>query len=177
VAKIAIIRNARLEQSQGAPGKSLIVDIDSHGSDNSEFYQIPGIFHKPQDDTEVVIVDCSGNNIAIAGHDYKFDEEIEKGETLIYSVDAAGVLKGKILIDKTGNIILNDGTDFAVAYTDLKSAFDTLKGDLNNLISVFNSHVHPGVTAGGASTAATVTPGTASAADMSGSKVAAVKLP
>lgn len=175
--KIVIIKNAQLKQFQGAPGKSLSVDIESHGSDNAEFFQIPGIFSKPQDDVQAVCIDCNGMNIVIAGHDYKFDQDIQKGETLIYSYDAAGALKAKILLNASGEIVLNGGTDFAVAYTDLKSAFDTLKGDLNNLISVFNSHVHPGVTAGGASTSATVTPGTASAADMAGAKVATVKLP
>jgi hypothetical protein len=72
---------------------------------------------------------------------------------------------------------INGDTDFAVAYTDLKSAFDTMKTDLNAFITIFNAHVHPGVTAGPASTGVTVTPGTATTADMAGAKLDTVKVP
>lgn len=193
--KIAIISNARLEQSQGAPGKSFQVDIESHGIDNAEFYQLPGIYNKPQDNVTALVLDCNENNIVVAAHDYQFDETIEKGETLIYSYDDAGAIVGKIHIKingdmqidagggatlnilSGGNIEINGNADSAVAFTDLKTAFDQLKTDLNNLVTIFNAHVHPGVTSGGSSTTATVTPGTPSAADMSGAEVPTVKVP
>lgn len=194
MAKIAIITKARLEQSQGAPGKSILVDIDGHGIDNAEFYQIPGLYNRPQDGVTGLVLDCNGNNIIIAGHDYQFDESIEKGEMLIYSYGSNGAVVGKILIKingdieidsggatfnilSGGNVEINGNADSAVAFTDLKTAFDQLKTDLNNFITVFNAHVHPGVTSGSASTSASATPGISSAADMSGAEVPTVKLP
>jgi hypothetical protein len=77
-----------------------------------------------------------------------------------------------------GTAIINGDADFAVAYTDLKTAFDQLKTDYDTFISTkYNMHVHPGVTAGAASTAVTLTVGSSSTADMAGAKVATVKLP
>ena len=167
MAKIAIISNARLTQTQGTPGKSLLVDIEHHGSDNSELFQMPGMFSMPQDGITGTVIDCGGgNNIIVSAHDYNFDETIQKGETLIYSYDSAGVIKGKILINEDGEIVVNDGTDFAVRYSALETAFNTLKSE-------FDAHVHGGVLSGTASTGAT----TPSLADITPAKVEEILIP
>lgn len=77
---------------------------------------------------------------------------------------------------------LMDGTDFAVQYTALKSAFDTLKTDVNNLITAYNSHIHittatVGATAVPGVISPTVSTGISSTADMSGSKIDKVLVP
>lgn len=92
---------------------------------------------------------------------------------------------GDVNITATGDtningtaIVLNSGSDWAVQYTALKSAFDTLKNDFNTFVTtIYNLHVHPGVMAGPASTAVTPTVGTSTTADMSSSKVSDVNLP
>jgi len=76
---------------------------------------------------------------------------------------------------------LNGGTDWAVQYTALKSAFDTLVTDVNNLVTAYNAHIHittatvgvgpPGVIAPTTST------GTPTTADMTSSKIADLKVP
>ena len=77
------------------------------------------------------------------------------------------------LVTLTGStaVALNGNTNFAVKYTELKTAFDLLRTELNSFITIFNAHVHPvaGVTAGPASvtSSVTATPGTPAAADMS----------
>jgi len=120
VAKIAIISNPRLIQLQGSPGKSLNVDLKTYGnnSDDSELYGITGVFSKPHDGARGLVIDTGGFNIVVATHDYTFDEEIEQGETLLYSYDDTGALKGKILIDIDGKIIVNDGTKYAARKDD-----------------------------------------------------------
>lgn len=136
MAKIVIIKNAQLKQFQGAPGKSLSVDIESHGSDNAEFFQIPGIFSKPQDDIQAVCIDCNGMNIVIAGHDYKYNQDIDKGETLIYSYDASGALKGKLLVDKNGLFkIENDDQS-------LKTLIDSLIDEIKGIITTGSPTTH-----------------------------------
>lgn len=91
---------------------------------------------------------------------------------------------GDVTIEATGNVetdaaetVLQAGTDWAVQYTALKSAFDTLKTDFNNLVTWCTTHVHPGVLAGAASTAVSPVPPVSSSADMSGSKVDDVRIP
>jgi phage gp45-like len=163
--KIAILSNARLKQFQSAPGKSIAVDIEHHGTDTAEFYQLPGFHGKPQDGAECVVLDCNGNNIVIATHDYSFGTEIEKGEALIYSYDSAGALKAKILLKVDGEIVINDGTDYAVKFNELQTAFNKLKSD-------FDLHTHGGVTTGSGSTSMT----TASTADIAPAKVTKVRI-
>jgi len=91
---------------------------------------------------------------------------------------------GDVTLTAGGNVItsatetvVQGGTDYAVQYTAMKSAFDSLKSELNTLVTVFTAHVHPGVLAGPASTGPTPTPGTPPAADMSGAQVSDVRLP
>ena len=156
------------------------VDIEHHGTDNAELYQSSGFHGKPQDGIECVVIDCNGNNIVIATNDYRFNIEIQKGETLVYSYDSSGILKAKLLFNASGELVLNDGTDYAIKYNELKTAFDQLKSDFNNLITAYNAHIHPvpGVLAGTVTvpSSVTVSTGTPSTADMSSSKVAKVRL-
>jgi hypothetical protein len=82
---------------------------------------------------------------------------------------------GYLELKTDGKLALNGDADNAVAYTDLKSAFDTLKTDLNNFITVYNAHNHPTAPPGPVSVPSA--PGVSSAADMSGAKVNEVQLP
>jgi len=72
-------------------------------------------------------------------------------------------------------IEVGGATDFMVRFSVMETAFNTLKTDFNNLIIAYNAHVHPGVTAGGASTSATPSTGSSSSADISGAKIDEVK--
>ena len=88
------------------------------------------------------------------------------------------IIDGKIVLNSLLVELAESGaTDFAVAYTDLKTAFDQLKQDLNTLINLYNFHVHSGVTTGPGSTGTTPSVGTPSSADMTAAKVDKVKVP
>lgn len=82
-----------------------------------------------------------------------------------------------ITIDTSGNILLNGDADFVTAFTDMKTAFDQLKTDLNTFITLYNTHTHTGVTTGSGSSGTTPSIGTPSLADMSSAKVDNVKVP
>lgn len=68
-----------------------------------------------------------------------------------------------------------EGGDYAVRYLELKSAFDELKQDFNDLVTAYNSHMHP-TAATGSPSPPTVT-GSSSSADMSDSKIDKIELP
>ena len=70
-----------------------------------------------------------------------------------------------------------EGGDFAVRFNELKVAFDELKQDHNDLVTLFNSHPHTGVTTGPGSSGPPASPGTPSTADMSDSKIDKIELP
>ena len=128
-------------------------DIRKHSL--SDAFAIPMMFSQPE-----VITDFDPDNIQIRNTD---------NDTYI-------------TITTTGNIELNGNADSAVAYTDLKSAFDTLRSDLNNLITAYNLHIHvTTATIGSSATPGVISPtasqGTPSTADMSGAEVPTVKVP
>jgi len=112
------------------------------------------------------------------------DAVVSEGEIKIFSETDDEIVAsiyldndGKIHIDANDDIIINEGTDNAVRYSELETAFNELKDDFNDLVSAFNSHVHPGVSPGGSSTSTIVTPSIPSLADITGAKIEEVKVP
>ena len=69
------------------------------------------------------------------------DENLQPGEKEIYSKQS-GVKLAKLKLNLQGELVLNDGTDFAVA-------FEKLRTEFNELQVKFNTHIHGGVAAGG----------------------------
>jgi phage gp45-like len=151
----------------------------------------------PLDDSTVIILEISSAwKIAIAVKDLvEPDAAVGRGEKKIYALDSSNNVVAWIYLKSDGSIRLdngtgsleitaagdvknNDGTDWAIQFTEMKTAFDALKSDLNNFITTkYNAHIHGGVTTGSGSTAATLTTGSASSADMANSKVDTVRLP
>ena len=70
-------------------------------------------------------------------------------------------------------IEIGGDTDFMVRYSELESAFNELRDDFNNLVTKFNTHVHP--SPAGGSTGPTPTGGTPSTADITGAKINEIK--
>ena len=90
----------------------------------------------------------------------------------------------KISVLDNGTIELQtDGTcaDYAIAFDDMKTAFDSLKSTLNSHIQNYNTHVHIGtatVSVGPVgSIAPTTTQSSVPTADMSGAKIAKIRMP
>lgn len=101
----------------------------------------------------------------------------DPGELRLYSTDDQGVEQAYAWLRNDGNLELNGDQDFIVRFSQLESAFNTLKADLNTLISTYNAHTHvysPGPSPA-APTAPTTSTGTPSNADVSGAKVDNVK--
>ena len=77
--------------------------------------------------------------------------------------DGAGFLK----MTPSGDIILNGDSDSAIAFADMKIAFDQLVTDFNNFITAYNGHGH---------TPAVVPQAVSTTADMSAAEVTDVKV-
>jgi len=158
-----------------APGKSVQVDLQTAGdtSDDAELYHVPGLYSVPIDGVHGVCLDVADNNIIIATHDYRFNKTLDKGEAILYSMDANGVIKASCLVNKSGEFVINNGTDYGVKFNELQTAFNQLKSDLNTFIGVYNGHTQV-VT--GATAAAPVAQGVVSAADITPAKVLKVRI-
>lgn len=152
----------------------------------------------PLDDATVVILEITKAwKIAIALKDLvEPDATLERGEKKIYAVDSSNNViawmyfkgDGSILIENdngsleltdTGEIVNNEGTDWAIQFTEMKSAFDTLVSDVNSMISAWNTfagaYVPGGPAVQGTPPSASTT--SSSSADMSNAKITTVRMP
>lgn len=131
---------------------------------NIERVQDYGITSNPPVESEAVVLYINGGKdhgivIKTDSSEYRV-QGLASGEVCIYSQFGQ-----KILLDENGDIVFNDGTDFAVAFNELKTGFDNLKSYVNNLVLP----VSTGGTAG-----PPVSPSTAS---IDASKIDGIKLP
>lgn len=90
------------------------------------------------------------------------------GESRVFSTDDNGNLKVYIHLKASGEIHFGGTNGNLTRYQELESGFNQLKADFNNLVTIFNSHIH--ATPSGASSS-TATPGTQSTADISNAKI------
>lgn len=102
------------------------------------------------------------------------DQLAEVGGTRIYSTDSDGAVQFAIYLRADGTCEVGGDTDNMVRYSELETAFNTLRDDFNTFVNTtYNLHQHP--TAGvGAPSPPTVT-GQQSNADISGAKIDEVK--
>lgn len=125
-----------------------------------ELLQGAGDQYNPPNGSKVLVIsNGAAYKIAIAIDDL-VALSIDVGERAIRAV-LNGAVKSSLLCKIDGNLVLNEGADFAVQFTAMKAAFDQLLSDHNN-------HTHP---LNGSP------PTFPSSADMSGAKVDKVRLP
>lgn len=114
-----------------------------------------------------VIIGFINPNVAVA-----------KGEKKIFSTDADGVESTSLYLKADGTMVLGGGADYAVRYSELETAFNTLRTDFNNLVTVYNLHIHTSAAAGSPTTPLLPpNTGISSSADVSGAKVDEIRVP
>ena len=102
--------------------------------------------------------------IAIAAND-GIAPSVDTGEIRIYC-QVGGVIVSNVYCNKDGEVVCNDGTDYAVAFDDLKAAYDAF-------IIEYNAHTHKLVAPGGP----TDVPIVLSTSSVDASKVPTVRVP
>lgn len=176
-----------IDKLKGVIGKALVDSVDDDNPiqllkitgveneviDGVERVQNYGLTSNPPNGSEVMTVFVGGSRdhgVAVSVDCGKFRVVgLKSGEVCVYSQFGQ-----TILLDENGETVFNGGTDYAVAFNELKTAFNELK-------TAFNNHTH-GVTGTANLSTGTVT-GTAavsatqSAANIDAAKVAKVRLP
>lgn len=135
-----------------------------------------GITSNPPVGSESVVLYINGgkdHGVVIKTDSSEFRiQGLESGEVCIYSKFGQ-----KILLDKNGDTVFNDGSDFLAGFTDLKTGFDTMRTELNAAIAVVNAHIHSGVLAGPVTSGPLVTPAIPAVATIDAAKVEELKIP
>lgn len=108
-------------------------------------------------------------------------QKSEVGETRLFATDADGNFKFNLWLRADGTVLIGDSdapseyANFATKFNELKTGFDALKADHNTLVSLYNAHVHSGVTTGAGSSGPTPSQGTSSTASIDDAKNETVK--
>lgn len=161
--------SSRVEKVGRAQGNSTITTAqgDDARDYDSEFWATHGIVSRPAKTTRCLRLKLGPLSIVIAAYTYGVEPPANPGACKVYSTDEDGAEKASHLLDSDGKHIFNQGSDWAVRYSKLETAFNELK-------SKFNSHTHPGVETGPGVTGATATPSTA---DITAAKVEEILIP
>jgi len=108
------------------------------------------------------------------------DPSAANGEKYLGAIVAESIVSS-VKCKADGTVVINDGSDTAVAFSRLKTAFDQLKTDFNNLVTFINGtspvgHIHT-CPSGGGPTTAMVGAGVASSASIDPAESNTVKIP
>lgn len=167
---IGIIKGRAIKINRDGDSQRLILQVELITDEDVRSVELvtqAGEDSNPANGCRVCIFDISdGFQVGIGVTDF-LTPEVLPGEKEIYSTDNPVTEKlARIKLNTDSKIIMNQGTDFAVRYSALETAFNQLKSD-------FDAHVHSGVTVGAGSTAVT----TPSTADITAAKVEDILLP
>jgi len=177
---IAFLLSFTRSTSNDTPVSDVKVDRGGGSNITAEHFSSAGddSHPLPKDSVVVVQIDGTGNGVVVGYLDPKNSQKAEKGEKRLYSRDENGDEKAEVWLKKNGEVVLNGGTDYAVKYEELKTAYDELKDDLNSHIANWNTfaaaYVPGGPTVVGLPPTADIS--NESTADMSGSKVELVRV-
>lgn len=155
--------------------KRRLVKFFSMGNNTREVLQAApyGIDSHPVKDMVAIYTETSAKDSPVVIGYINRNAVAAVGEFRTFSTDANGVVKFYIHQKNDGTCELGGDTDNMVRFSELKAAFDELKGDFNNLVTMMNAHVHPDPVSG--VTGSPTTQGVASAADISGAKIVEIK--
>jgi hypothetical protein len=157
-----IVKGRQVAKNRDGGRDVLLLQVELSDPDDVqtvELMQSAGDQCNPENGSKVLVIsNGSAYKIAIAVDDLTL-VAIEVGERAIRAV-LDGSVKSSVLCKVDGNVVFNEGTDFAVQFTALKVAFDLL-------VVNFNAHFH--VPSG-------PTPTVPSVANIDASKVAKVRL-
>lgn len=162
-----------------ADGNSVVVTAKGsaeRGTDG-ELYGTHGVVSRASNKTRGVKVRIGKLSIFIGAYTYGVEPPENEGALKLYATDKDGAEKGSHLLDNDGTHTINNGTDWAVRYSALETAFNQLRADHNKLQASYDAHTHPGVTSGSSSTGGTVPSGAESTADIEPAKVEEIRIP
>lgn len=179
--EIGTVRATSVKVNRDGSDTVRMLDVELTGPTDVQSCQLVapiGADSVPLDGDKVLVVRAGqAFPLAIPYQDGVIPDAAAGGVTL-YSRKADGSRSAVVTMTAAGEIQLNGASDWAVAYTDLKSAFD-------QFVSDFNSHMHayiapgptPGLTSSPASAAGPPVVPAPTTADMADSKVSSVRVP
>jgi hypothetical protein len=174
-----VVKGRELKKNRDGVRNVLVIQAEVSDPDDLQSVELvtqAGEDYNPPDDSRIIIADLGpGFKVSVACDD-GIEPSASVGERRLYSI-SGGAVAAIIHLLADGTVELNGGGGTAVEFARLKTAFDQLKSDFDTLVGIYNGHVHPGVTAGAASTGTTPAAGSTSTANIDPAESDTVTLP
>ncbi|MGL4368668.1 MAG: hypothetical protein ACRCUT_03210, partial [Spirochaetota bacterium] len=153
---VGIITGRKVSKNRDGDVQRIILQVELiPGEDvrSIELFSQSGEDTNPANGCRANIIDVSDSYQIAVGVTDDLAPEVSAGEKEIYSTDSPVTQKkARIKLGSDGIVTINQGSDFAVKYNELLTAFNQLKSD-------FDAHTHAvaGILAGTASVVSAVT--------------------
>lgn len=175
------MKQSQITETSQEKGYQSIKTTDAYTSEGLQMGSF-GFWSIPINKIRVIVGEV-GRRKMVFGCLMKAINKISKGESIQFSMDNDGNIKSSVIAKSNGDVTINEGTDYAVAYNGLKKEFNELNDKFNTHIANYNLHTHPVPFAQAISVVAVPSSGvstiqsTGSNADINTVKVDTVRLP
>ena len=157
---LGIITGQKIGKNKDGDVNRILLQVEMMTDDvrTIELFTQAGEDTNPGNGCRVNIVPVSSSYQIAVGISDDLESECDPGEKEIYSTDSpVTAKKARILLNKDSEIILNQGTDTAVRFSELKKVIDELQDDISDLKNAFTSWVVAPMDGGAALKAAAAT--------------------
>lgn len=118
--RIARVVKSWIATRASSPGEAVISQIKAQAGEERtvELWHSPGMVSIPTPDDRIAVVGVGGggHRIGIVTQNYRIEHDLDTGETMIYSTNAAGnTVKASVKLDASGNVDID--ADGAVTAT------------------------------------------------------------
>lgn len=141
---IGIIKGRDITKNKDGDADRIVLQVEMLEDDirTIELFNNAGEDTNPADDCRVVVIRAANSyDIGVSVSD-DLEPECDPGEKEIYSTDNPVTTKlARIKLNSDSEIILNEGTDTAVRFSELKKVIDELQADIQDLKDAFTAWV------------------------------------
>lgn len=143
---IGTVQTSEVTKNKDADDNSRMLQVEITNADDLqsiEQYCQVGEDNNPHPGARVIILDLGPSyRVAIAAHDGNPPAASSLGEKYLYSHDSNGTPLAYVYFRDDSTVEVNGTGDFAVRYNELKTAYDQLKADHDDLVNAVNAHTH-----------------------------------
>lgn len=168
---IEISSTSKKQYPGDVSGDSIVATLKGSADkgETSQVYGMPGFIGNPTPGVKGIRIRIGSIDVMIAALNYGVDLPENPGEAKVYSTDADGNEVASHVLNNNEEHVFNGGTDFAVAFEDLKAEFELIQDAWDTFASAYAP--------GGPTSTGTPATASASGANIDNAKVDKIRIP
>jgi len=178
------IKSTKIDQYPGdTQGDSIIATLkgSAEKGETAQVHGQTGIIGNPPKGAKGLRIRIGSLDIVISSLNYGVSLPENPGETKVFSTDEDGNEVAGTNFKDDGTQEINGKEDFAVRFLELETAYNQLKSDHDDLVDLYNAHIHittATVLIGAVGVISpTTSTGSPSTGDISDAKIKTIKVP